>query len=201
MSRTPQALAGIAALLCVACGPSAREQAASRLEGIQPGEARDLGEGVVLRLHRVGVSAPDGGWQRARSSQGGFEVDMPLAFNDLSTHALTTDGVRLRTDTIGGKTPGLVSISATCTAREDGALGPAGAAGPKSGETERQDPFPAHSRTRVLDGRSCVMVVEAQGTEALPDAAIRQRFFDSLGVGPTPPSFAPELWKPNPPGG
>lgn len=186
--------------LLTACGSSSmsKEQAAQSLQGIQPGEARAVGDGVVFRMHRIGVPPTDAsGWQRAVATQGGFSVDMPLPFNELSTHSTTTDGVRMRSDTIGGKTPGLLAVSATCIAREDGTLGPGDP--PKTGETQHTSPNAATTRTLTVHGRICTMTVEAQGADPMPDPSITRRFLDSLVVEPAPPTFAPALWSPNPP--
>jgi hypothetical protein len=122
--RLAAALLGSGAAMPAA---AAQSDVAQKLAGIQPGDEREIGDGVFLKLHRVQARDPiAGGWQRATSTEGGFSVEVPLPFNDFRTRATTTDGVELRAHSIGGKTAGLLAWSATCNVRRDGKLSPDG---------------------------------------------------------------------------
>jgi len=83
-------------------------------------------------------------------------------------------------DTVGNKTPGLLSWSATCVVRADGKIGLP--SGPKltSSTGPVGSPVKAWQRTIVLDRRVCVVVVEAQGTDPLPSETDIQRFLGSF---------------------
>ncbi len=157
---------------------ASREEMAKALEGIQPGEEREVAPGVSMKMFRIQATSPlADGWQLAQSTEGGFSVELPLAFNDFRQRAKTEDGVELRSHSIGGKTPGLLAWSATCVARRDGKLGPDGhAPKPEKIETHAN----AVSRFVEWDDRNCVLVVEAQGSDPLPPEADRTRFLRSL---------------------
>jgi hypothetical protein len=160
---------------------AAKEDVARKLANIQPGEEREIGDGVFMTLHRVQASDPTGdGWQRARSTEGGFTVEVPLLFNDFRTRAMTTDGVEMRAHSIGGKSPGLLAWSATCSVRRDGKLSPDGRKPAPENVQVLGSPAKAHQRTVDFDDMSCVLIVEAQGTDPLPAEADRLRFLRSL---------------------
>ena len=170
-------------LLLVACtNTTTRSEVAASLEGIQPGEERAIGD-ATMEMHRMQAMAPLGdGWHRASSTKGGFSVELPLPFNDFRIRALATDGVGIHTDALGGKTPGLLSWMASCITRADGTAGPES---PEPGDTTGLvgDPPKAHQRTVVTEDRTCVLIVEAQGSDPLPDEATRLRFLRSLQLG------------------
>lgn len=162
-------------------GGASRSELAQRLADIQPGEEREIGEGMFIKMHRIQASAPIGdGWHRAVSAEGGFSVEVPLAFNEFRTRATSSDGVELRIHSIGGKSPGLLAWSATCNARRDGKLSPDG----RKPAPEKLEligtPPKAHSRTIELDDMSCVLIVEAQGADPLAPEADRLRFLRSF---------------------
>lgn len=150
---------------------------AQQLEGIQPGEERAVGDGVFFKMHRMQATQPLGdGWQRATSTEGGFSVELPLAFNDLRMRGQTTDLVEMRTHTVGGKTAGLLAWSASCVVRRDGKiLKPT-----PDTITALGSPTKAYQRTVAVDGMVCALIVEAQGADPLPPEADRLRFLRSL---------------------
>ncbi len=173
----------IAVACCLVLGPACKK-APSRatitktLDGIRPGEERALAQGIYLKLFRIQATAPIGdGWQLATSTEGGFSVEMPLAFNDFRERATATDGVEVRTYSVGAKSPGGVAWAATCIARRDGKLGPDGGA-PRPERTETR----AKSISRIIEwsDRRCVLTIEAQGAQPLPSEADRARFLRSL---------------------
>ncbi len=152
------------------------------MANLRPGEEREIDDGVFLKLLRLQATDPlGGGWQRAVSSEGGFSVEVPLPFNEIRTRAIAkTDGVEIRSHTVGGKTPGLLAYSATCVARRDGKLGEDGhAPGPEKTES-KGTPVAAWVRSIELDDRTCVLVVEQQGSDPLPSEADRRRFLGSF---------------------
>ena len=138
-----------------------------------------MGGGTFMKMHRIQATDPIGdGWHRATSTEGAFSVELPLAFNDFRIRAETADHVELRSHSIGAKTPGLLAWSATCMVRRDGKLGPDGRA-PGVDKTEMKGTT-AFQRTVDLDGMSCILIVEAQGSDPLPSATDRDRFLRSL---------------------
>jgi hypothetical protein len=156
-----------------------RQEIAKKLEGIQPGEERDIGGGVSMKMFRLRAEEPIGdGWHRAVSTEGGFSVELPLPFNDFRSRNTTQDGVDLRTNVVGAKTPGLLAWTASCVARSDGKLSPDGRA-PRPPHTEAQPPK-GWLRTVDFEDMSCVLIVEKQGTDPLPSDADRERFLGSL---------------------
>jgi hypothetical protein len=193
----PLALAAIALLALGACHKpapegseapapapsegSSREEIAHHLAGIAPGEERVIGNGVSMKMHRLGATEPLGdGWNLARSTEGGFSVEMPLPFNDFRMKAVTTDLVEMRSHSLGAKTPGLLAWSATCMARKDGQLSPDHRAPAPSRIEMKGDPPTAQMRNVEFDDLSCVLVVEAQGQDPLPPEADRLRFLNSF---------------------
>lgn len=148
---------------------------------IGPGEEREIGVGVFMTMHRLQAIQPLGdGWHRAQSTEGAFSVELPLPFNDFRVRAQTTDNVEMRTHTTGGRTPGLLAWSASCLVRRDGKLGPeARAPGPGKLEVKGTPPV-AHSRSVDFDDMTCILMVEAQGSDPLPPEADRLRFLHSL---------------------
>lgn len=179
----------VLALTLVGCRDRGRQSPddarpiAERLAGIQPGEEREMSPGTFMKMHRIQAMDPLGdGWQRATSSEGAFSVELPLAFNDFRIRSETTDHVEMRSHSIGAKSPGLLAWSATCIVRRDGKLNDLNQNGrrpPASGRTEARGDK-AFLRNVSLDAMSCVLVVEAQGTDPLPSANDRERFFQSL---------------------
>jgi hypothetical protein len=134
-------------------------------------------------MFRAQASAPIGdGWHRAASTEGGFSVEVPLAFNDFRLRAETTDKVPTRSYAIGAKTPGLLAWSATCTARRDGKLGPDGHAANLDKTEAKGSPPTAFLRTVEFADRLCALIVEAQGSDPLPPEPSRRRFFESLKI-------------------
>lgn len=155
---------------------------AKQIGALPVGEEREVDDGVFMLRHRVGATDPIGdGWHRARSTEGGFAVEMPLAFADFRVRSETADGVELRSHSIGTKTPGLLSWSATCIIRKDGTRGP-GATEPGDRTETKGSPPVAHQRTIVLPDRVCMVIVEAQGTDPLPSEADRSRFLASFQI-------------------
>ena len=140
-----------------------------------------MGGGTFMTLHRAQAAEPIGdGWHRARSTNGGFSVELPVPFNDLVIRGKTTDEVEMRSYTVGAKTPGLLAWSATCVARRDGKLGPEGRGAVSTGIEALGTPTKAYQRTVALEDRTCVLIVEAQGTDPLPPEVDRNRFFQSF---------------------
>ncbi|HEY3352411.1 MAG TPA: hypothetical protein VGQ83_04115 [Polyangia bacterium] len=166
---------------CARRAEPSKAQLARQLAGIQPGEERDMGGGVSMKMHRLQAAQPLGdGWHLATSTEGAFSVELPLSFNDFRTRAQTTDRVELRTHTVGAKTPGLLAWTATCMVRRDGRLGPSAPA-PAPEKVELQGTPPrAHVRHLEHDDAACVLVVEAQGADPLPAEADRLRFLRSF---------------------
>jgi hypothetical protein len=157
-------------------GGASREEMAKALQGIQPGEERAVA-GVKMKMFRLQATSPLGdGWNLAQSTEGGFSVEIPIAFNDFRQIGKAEDGVDFRADSIGGKTPGMLAWSASCTSRRDG-------------KTNAHRPMPdgiqatEKAATRWVewdDHRSCVLVVEAQGSDPLPPEADSTRFLRSI---------------------
>lgn len=160
---------------------AAKPELAQKLANIQPGEEREIGAGLFLKMFRIQVNDPvAGGWQRAKSTEGGFTVEVPLPFNDFRMRTTATDGVEQRSHSIGGKTAGLLAFSVTCITRRDGKLGPDGRK-PAAEQTQLLGTPPkAEQRTVEFDDMICVLIVEAQGTDALPPAEDRLRFLRSF---------------------
>ena len=69
--------------------------------------------------------------------------------------------------------------SATCVVRRDGTLGPE-STGPSDVTETKETPAMAEVRTIQLPDRTCILIVEAQGTDALPGADVRSRFLQSF---------------------
>lgn len=158
-----------------------RGNTAEQLEGMKEGEEREFGDGLSMKMHRLQAVNPIGdGWHRAVSTEGGFEVELPLPFNDFRTTGKTEDGVILRSHSVGAKSEGLVAWSATCLVRDDGNLGPKAPPPGTDTTAPRGTPPKAVIRNVQLDDRACVLVVEAQGTEPLPDSTTRDRFLRSF---------------------
>jgi hypothetical protein len=105
---------------------------------------------------------------------------MPLAFNDFRMRSQSDDHVEVVSDTVGAKSPGLLAWSATCVARADGKLGAPSGPPPKNATEPLGTPVRAWQRMIVLDRRVCVLIVEAQGTEALPGKPEIDRFLQSF---------------------
>jgi len=155
--------------------------ATKELDGIQPGEEREVSDGVFLKMHRMQATEPIGdGWHRARSTEGGFSVELPLPFNDLRTRSKMKDGVDSQNHTVGAKTPGQLAWSATCIVRADGRPGPDGRPAGGDETQAKGTPVRAHTRTLALKDRTCVLTVEAQGSDPLPNEADRRRFLESF---------------------
>jgi hypothetical protein len=154
---------------------------AQQLEDIEPGKERELGDGVFMLMHKLQAVQPLGdGWHLAKSTEGSFSVEMPLPFNDFRMRAQTTDKVEMRAHSVGAKTPGLLAWTATCIARRDGKLGPDGHA-PSVDKTEIMGTPPvAHKRFVEFADMTCFLIVEAQGSDSLPDEVDRLRFLQSL---------------------
>ena len=195
-----------AALVC-ALGQDAR--AASHDEGrpasldrtnppVDIGRETELSPGVYMTMHRIQAEAPTGdGWHRARSTLGGFSVELPLPFNDLRMRSAAEDGTPVYVDAIGGKTSGLLTYLASCTLGAEGVL-EAGAARELAEGMAPEGVAPEALSRRGREGYAvsvadtaelqiwsgpegpCQVIVEAQGDEALPEEAVRRRFFDSL---------------------
>ena len=81
---------------------------------------------------------------------------------------------------VGGKTAGLLAWSASCMARHDGHLGIDDRPPPPDTIEVSGTPAVAYTRSVALDDRTCVLVVEAQGTDPLPPEADCLRFLHSL---------------------
>jgi hypothetical protein len=171
------------ALLATACKQSNESRAdlqaklEHQLAGAQPGEEREIEPGTFMAMFRTQATAalPDG-WQLAASTKGRFSVEIPLPFNDFRIRSETEDHVELDADIVGAKSPGLLAWSATCAARADGKRVAAGSDAIEPIGT----PVKAWQRTIGVDGRTCVLVVEAQGTDPLPPDADIQRFLRSF---------------------
>lgn len=177
----------LAVAVLTACGDGAADAgpaASGRARAIAqlvPGEEREVDAGVFMIMHRASATDPLGdGWHRAVSTEGGFAVEVPLPFNDFRIRSRARDEVEVRSHTIGGKTPGMLAWSATCIARRDGSLGP-DAPPPSTDRVEAfGSPTRAYTRTVGLPGRTCVLTVEAQGSDPLPDETTRMRFLSSF---------------------
>ena len=156
------------------------ESMAGKLAGIRAGEEREVGDGVFVKMFRMQASNPiGGGWHEARSTGGGFSVELPLAFNDFVLRSNTKEHAELRSYSIGAKSTGLLSWAATCIARSDGKLDRT-KAGPTGEIQTLGTPVKAYSMGTLFDDMACVLVVEAQGTDPLPPEADRNRFLHSL---------------------
>jgi hypothetical protein len=168
---------------CKAREPTQAETKAKleqKLAGAQAGEEREVDPGLFMTMFRTQATAPlPDGWNLAASTRGGFSVELPISFNDFRMRTQTEDHTEVRTDMIGGKTAGLLAWTALCATRADGKLSPSGP--PPTNKTESLGtPVRAWQRTIVLEGRLCMLVVEAQGTDPLPAEADIQRFLHSF---------------------
>jgi len=65
-------------------------------------------------------------------------------------------------------------------ARRDGKLGPGGGKSAADKVEGMGTPPKAYLRKVVFDDMSCVLIVDAQGTDPLPPEAVRNRFLQSL---------------------
>jgi hypothetical protein len=163
--------------------PATPEEVAQKLAGIQPGEEREMGDGAFMLIHRLQATAPiDDRWHLGTSTEGGFTVELPLPFNDFRQRMTTTDGVEMRSHSVGAKSPGLLAWTATCMIRRDGKLGPDDPPPGKDEITVLGSPPAAHQRSVQLADRVCILIVEAQGSDPLPPEADRLRFLQSLTV-------------------
>lgn len=162
----------------------AREVAALRV-----GEERQVADGVFMTMNRQQAAEPIGdGWNRAESKDGGFSVELPLAFNDFRIRSNATDGVEVRSHSVGAKTKGLLAWTATCVVRRDGSRPPGEVAGAPDKTEVKGDPPKAYQRTIQLEGRTCVLILEAQGSDPLPPEADRERFLRSFEM------LRPPVW-------
>ncbi len=165
--------------------PAADSAMAHEIAAIRVGEEKQVADGVFMTMNRQQATEPIGdGWHRAESKDGGFSVELPLAFNDFRIRSEATDGVEIRSHTVGAKTKGLLAWTATCVVRRDGSLGP-GPSAPDHTEA-KGDPPKAYQRTLQLEGRTCLLILEAQGTDPLPPEADRVRFLQSFKVTSPP---------------
>lgn len=174
------------------------EKQTPALDELVPGEEREVQPGTFMTMHRAGAELPGAdGWHAARSTLGGFFVEMPLPFNDFRIRSPAEDGTDEYIDIIGAKTPGLLAYSVICTSRSDGKMTPgtgrkaAEALAKGQGEpTVLERPGwtgyevllagKAHIRVWESSSRVCQAIIEAQGDDSLPAEALRLRFLDSL---------------------
>lgn len=157
-----------------------KAQLTQKMLGAQLGEERKVDEGVFMTMYRSQAIAPlRDGWQLARSTKGGFSIELPLAFNEFRIRAYAEDGVAIFNDSIGAKSPGLLSWMATCMTRADGKLDPKATTLVESIQP-MGSPVRAWQRTIPGNGRMCIVIVEAQGTDPLPGDADIQRFLHSF---------------------
>jgi hypothetical protein len=144
-----------------------------------------LADDTFMTMFRVAVKpTAKGGWAHARSTAGGFTVDLPVSFNDYAMRTTATDKVDLQVFAVGGMATD-VKWSAVCMARGDRTLSPAGQPVPEDHIDALGDPVRAYARTVVLHERVCLLTVEAIGTAALPSEKDRKRFFASFQTKPT----------------
>lgn len=174
----------------------AAESARNAFADMKLGEKQEMAPGVFMTMHQANAENPvDGGWHRGTSTQGAFSIELPLPFNDFRITGPASDGGDLDTDTLGAKTPGLLAYSATCitspVAFPDGqcgkTLGKIGdaaevpeARGDMSGFEAETDK--AHGQCWIDESakRTCFLIIETQGEDAMPDPKDRRRFFDSF---------------------
>jgi hypothetical protein len=167
--------------------PGADSAMAQKISSLVLGEEKEVAPGTFMTMNRQQATAPTGdGWHRAESAGGGFAVELPLAFNDFRIRSEATDGVEIRSHSVGAKTKGLLAWTATCVARRDGAYGPGGAPAMPDRTEVKGDPPKAYQRTLAVDARTCVLILEAQGTDPLPPEADRLRFLRSFQVTSPP---------------
>jgi hypothetical protein len=158
-----------------------------KMAGAQPGEERQIDKDTYMTMYRTQATSPlPDGWHHAVSTKGGFAVDLPLPFNDFRIRALATDHVEITSDMVGGKSPGLLSYMATCVARADGKRAPDSQLPTTDTIAPLGTPVRAWQRTIPLDGRVCLLIVEAQGSDSLPPDRDIQRFLHSFALGSTP---------------
>ncbi len=149
-----------------------RDRVSAQFADLQPGEEREV-NGLTVKIHRIQATAPIGdGWHRGTSTDGMFSVELPLPFNDFSIGRPGDDRVHGRMHLVGAKSPGLLSWAASCGLPRDRTSAPVDRTEAK-GTTAVQ-------RTVDLDGLSCVLIVEAQGSDPLPPDADIERFLRSL---------------------
>ena len=174
-------LLAVTPLSCTCKSEPTRAELVKKLEGLDAGEERAMGDGVFMTMHRTQAEAPlGGGWHLATSTEGAFTVELPMPFNDFRMRTETDDKVELRTHVLGAKSAGLLAFSASCFVRKDGKLNAAGRGpGPQTTRPLGTPPT-AWQRSVEFDDRSCVLIVEAQGKDPLPPEAERTRFLESL---------------------
>jgi hypothetical protein len=100
-----------------------------------------------MRFWRLGAGTPGtDGWVSAAPTRGGFEVELPVRFNDFSQTTKATDGATIEVSSVGGPWEG-GKLSCTRSRRTDGSTPPVP---PRSLREEWQgkpDTISAHDRT------------------------------------------------------
>lgn len=183
----------------VATRAKAAANARDAFADVKLGEKTEMAPGVFMTMYKANEENPvDGGWHRGTSTNGKFSVELPLPFNDFRITAQAKDGGDLQTDTVGAKTPGLLAYSATCISSStefpedqcDKTLGKIGRATAIDGDRDGMKGMEAKMDTAhgqcwaAADAkRTCFLIVESQGEDALPGAEDRARFFESFTPG------------------
>lgn len=170
--------AGVSIAPRVLADPAAVQE---QLAKAPPGEEVEVEPNLYIAMFRQQASNPlPDGWHRAVSTEGGFSVELPLPFNDFRMRTEAKDKVELRIHTIGSKSVGKLSYSATCMARRDGKPSEPGTPKPSNKTESMGTPIKAYARTVVWPDRLCMVIVEAQGDDPLPPEGVRNRFLNSL---------------------
>jgi hypothetical protein len=100
-----------------------------------------------MRFWRLGAGRPGpDGWMTATATRGGFELDLPVPFNDFSQTSKATDGVPIEISSIGGPWEG-GKLSCTRSRRLDGSPGPTPARSLIDEWKTKPDTLSAHDRT------------------------------------------------------
>lgn len=172
--------------------PPSKEELTKRAANMKAGDELEIGGGTVIKALRVGATNPShSGWHRARSTGGGFSVELPYPFNDTEVRApIETERTELRTFLVTTRTEGRLTWVASCMARPDGKFSkpnPEADALPDGKVVlhpieAKGTPVKAYQRAIDLKDRRCFLIVEAQGGDPLPFEGDRRRFFESLKV-------------------
>lgn len=157
--------------------PVTPDELATLAAKTKPGQEVEVRPGMFITFHRMQATSPIGhGWQRAKSTDGAFTVDMPAKFNDFMMRTAATDGTEVRVDVVGGTT-GTLKWAASCVRRKDGTHGP----NKFESKTESMGtPVRAWMRTLELGPRLCSITVETTGADPLPSDADLKRFLESI---------------------
>jgi hypothetical protein len=128
----------------VAEPPPTEAEAVPEIRAVMEKAAR---EGIHMRFWRLGAGTPGpDGWVSASPTGGGFEIELPVPFNDFQQTGPATDGVPIETRTVGGPWAG-GKVSCSRIRRTDGSPSPVPKRSMRDDWLAKPDTLSARDRT------------------------------------------------------